>query len=729
MYEKSGKILNNDKYKKDSIKFEIVQCNLPGENQNLDIISVDVTKKYIYLLADNDHLFYLESKTLKPIQISFLINTSDTYKVNRLEEDFSKIWADRAGNHCIIRHKKKIYYFNILYNKVEELESFNNIEICAIGFDDKKEDPMCTGLFLASDNNNNIYECKINLQNKNGGYKLVEYLKKLTTLYLDDSEDDDEDFDYGYKKRKINDRIYGIKFVRAKKENNNFLEKNNCYFIFTTKNRLYQFRSSDATENTFKFCFMKYDRNKMLFNDIRICFPEKSGFTKSHFNILFGENDNVEQFGWKTDSGFCLGNFKFCGFLPELIENFTIIPYERLNKYGKKIKEEEPISVAHTKNHIFFLYYNYLTIISKVNNRIIYNEDLSRFAHGFKGLVYNEFAEDNGVILLYHRYGLYKISLKEENRDIWIDYLDIGERKYTPDDDNLGRIINRLMAEQYFAKKDYICSIGNYIYSDEIFEIVLLKFLMEGDCNISHIHHLLELYIMKENKEELKFALLLILYMETILNNPKIELKKFGEIIRDKKYNKAKKIKNIIYSLAKGYGKFEEFIEYASVIGDYESVILYYINQLNIIEALNKLNTFSTFNDSFEKEDFDILGKIFLDNCHFFFKYPEVSIKVINRIFKNIPLKEITQKLIYEESKYSYNNDALLKNEVVINFMNDLIFNKNIKEDIYLNNAFLYYMSKSPINQKLLIEFLKGLFRYKDSINNLLNLNLEKIYL
>ena len=50
MYEKSGKILNNDKYKKDSIKFEIVQCNLPGENQNLDIISVDVTKKYIYLL-------------------------------------------------------------------------------------------------------------------------------------------------------------------------------------------------------------------------------------------------------------------------------------------------------------------------------------------------------------------------------------------------------------------------------------------------------------------------------------------------------------------------------------------------------------------------------------------------------------------------------------------------------------------------------------------------------
>ena len=52
---------------------------------------------------------------------------------------------------------------------------------------------MCSGLFLASDNNNNIYECKINLQKKNGGYKLVEYLKKLTTLYLDDSEDDEGD--------------------------------------------------------------------------------------------------------------------------------------------------------------------------------------------------------------------------------------------------------------------------------------------------------------------------------------------------------------------------------------------------------------------------------------------------------------------------------------------------------------------------------------------------------
>ena len=41
--------------------------------------------------------------------------------------------------------------------------------------------------------------------------------------------------------------------------------------------------------------------------------------------------------------------------------------------------------------------------------------------------------------------------------------------------------------------------------------------------------------------------------------------------------------------------KEDEFIEYASIIGDYETVIMYYINQGNISEALDKLITFASF--------------------------------------------------------------------------------------------------------------------------------------
>ena len=42
-------------------------------------------------------------------------------------------------------------------------------------------------------------------------------------------------------------------------------------------------------------------------------------------------------------------------------------------------------------------------------------------------MLYDEFAKDNGIILLNSNKGLYQISLKDENNDIWKDYLEIGD--------------------------------------------------------------------------------------------------------------------------------------------------------------------------------------------------------------------------------------------------------------------------------------------------------------
>ena len=71
-----------------------------------------------------------------------------------------------------------------------------------------------------------------------------------------------------------------------------------------------------------------------------------------------------KQFGWKTESGYCFGDFKYdnsvkSNGLPNEINNFTVIPFEKINSKGIKETEVEPICVVHSINHIFILYWIY----------------------------------------------------------------------------------------------------------------------------------------------------------------------------------------------------------------------------------------------------------------------------------------------------------------------------------------------------------------------------------
>ena len=64
-------------------------------------------------------------------------------------------------------------------------------------------------------------------------------------------------------------------------------------------------------------------------------------------------------------------------------------------------------------------------------------------------MLYDEFAKDNGIILLNSNKGLYQISLKDENNDIWKDYLEIGDYQKALNffgSDKLKQKINRIDA-------------------------------------------------------------------------------------------------------------------------------------------------------------------------------------------------------------------------------------------------------------------------------------------
>ena len=425
-----------------SSKLLINSFAMPEDFDNSNILSMSISKKYIFLFTASSNLFRIESESLKllsPISIQILESKSN------FKENLTKIWSERSGNHCIIRHKGIIYYFNSSASTVKELKKLRDIEVCAVAFNDKNDDIKTTGNILISDYYNNFYDYNIILDkvDSNGEMHLKEHVEKVTTISFKATEKDEEKI---FSRRKTFDRIYDIKFYKS-------IFENNYYIICVTKNRFYQFKGTGAN---FKEFFSKFEENPSLFNDSCKFFPNNVKKIKflngTDINILYkkkemdigGNKYNIEifdQFGWKTESGYCFGEFVYNKEkntdIPEEQKRFNVVPFTRIiypkndNDYRpEKIVGNEPLDIAQTQNHIFFLYPDCISIINKIS----FNIEPS-FHHGinysinFNRMIFNEFYRDNGFILLYSESGLYQILLKDENKNIWKDYLEIGKYK------------------------------------------------------------------------------------------------------------------------------------------------------------------------------------------------------------------------------------------------------------------------------------------------------------
>ena len=742
-------LMQEDKSESTSNKFSLTPFNLPGSPQNVNILSMSVSKKFIYLVTDHSELLRIESDTLKPIQQAYSMKPKDG-KAGKFHEFFTKIWTDRAGNHSIIRDNGRIYYFNSFGSFVKELDSLRGIEVCAVGFDDRNTNKDTTGSFLLTDFNNNIYECNIKIGKieTNGDYQVKDSAEILTTLSFKDWDEDDDDND---PRKKNYDRIYGIKFFRATRETIDQNE-NACYIIAVTKNKFYQFIGPGTT--SFKQIFGRYHRQPNLFNDSCKYFPQilkrKGNFIGSDLDILYRTEQRsvsqttskklevFNQFGWKTESGYCYGFFKYDNNLkstglPHELKNFTVVPFAKITSSGKKETGIEPICILHTVNHIFILYKDCISVISKLTSNIIHTQ---YFQTEYEQMIYNEFAENNGIILLSSKNGLYKMSLKDENYDIWKDYLEIGD--YTKalnfcNSDKLKRIINRIDADYEFEeKKNGFNAANKFVNSDEKFEIVCLKYLMRND--IDGLNLFLQLYmganVRKEEKNKkiekedtfqlfLLCTLLIEIFLKQHQTSNKSSLDEFRVLVRENlKYLN----RDLMYPLLKNYGKIDEFVELASMMGDSDKVINYYINNGEIDSALNKITEFSTYEENLNEK----LKKVFLDNCHIFFKNnPKESISFIQKRFKDVKMEKIVQSILSTTDKdITFDkidiNDELKKkkmenHQAILSYLKSLVEKSKIEEENNIHNLYIYYLSRNKVNQEAILEYLKAPLKSNNS--------------
>ena len=787
-------IMKEENIQSTSDKFPLKRFNLP--NFQGKIVSMSSSKKYLYFVTDIGELFRLKSNDLSSLNQAHKLRPESSKQQTQFKEKFTKIWTDKAGNHSIIRFKNSIFYFNSDGGVVKELNVLREkkIEVCAVGFDENNNNVLKTGNFLIVDSKNNIYEYSITIDKiDRDDYSFQEKILFLDCIMFPDwDNEEDDDFSYEYNQ---NNRIYGIKFYHPNlKHNNNSENKtivNNCYIIIVTKNKIIQLRGP-YENNTFKSIFDKYKNNHSLYNESCKFFPKgDNNFGKLkdlnlidyEIDIIYNRMNRFDKFGWKTQTGYCFGEYEYGeDFTPDDIKQCIVVPFIKINQNGKKEKDE-PLSIVHSSNHIFILYKDCLTIISKITTNIIHTQYLSK---PFNNIFYNEYSTDSGsLILVSNEDGAYKISLEKENKDIWQDYLEIGnydEAVNICETNNPGLIkkIKRASAEEFFFKGRGYKAAKDFSISDEKFENVCILFLMKNDYK--NLQKYLSEYSnnnLDVKKDMVQLTLVYFLLFNIHLKqNPKINhnenesnieeinqnsdniklieqnqksLEEFRNFIKE---NKDYLNSETVYQILQNKGRMEELIEYATIIQDYERVILYYINEKNIPRAIYKLHQFA---NSTNKED--ILKKlcnIFQQNVHLLFKQcPKESIALLKEKFQKYADMEIIIRAIVSttdkdelnidnENKIKIKNDDNEKEDFekkeikkkneneILSYLRNLIQNdekvKSDKEEKNIHNLYIYYLSKSESSQDELIEYLKTPLNKDDNLYSFYKAKKEALF-
>jgi len=126
-----------------------------------------------------------------------------------------------------------------------------------------------------------------------------------------------------------------------------------------------------------------------------------------------------------------------------------------------------------------------------------------------------------------------------------------------------------------------------------------------------------------------------------------------------------------------------EFLEFAEAKKDYEAVILHYINEKDIKEAIRKLHEYTTKNDG----KLNDLYYIFTKYSHIFMKNePELTIELLLKNFKNnIDPNKIISAIM---------NTEVEKREKVSDYLEDLIKDSKIK-DKNIHNLFIFFLSQN----------------------------------
>ena len=745
-------------------------------NSDSSILYSTSSENALYILTDkNKFLIFEKNSTIKNyLQLNIENYIQKDISKYQTKEQKNQIWSDDLGNHVLIKSKGCLYYYNPYFrndSKLKEISlEFNSkyyLEPYSIAFNEetKSQDEF---EILLTDYYSEIYNIKFKIIDKNE--IKIDYFEKVLSFktkfeLIDEKysskdyktnnneekeETDDSDLDLDFDCLNMitfekGERIIDIKIY-------NDIKSGNKIVIACTKNMIFKFIGKEESYTEF---FKKYSENSNILLKSFRKFPNKSNelsFNSTHLQILPSYTETKNQkivFGCMGGYGFCLGeidensennennlenlfvlNFKKPKFIGESkIPLFTFddnLLNSRINSY--------PIIACQSKINIFILYDNCLLIINKITKRYI---NYYKLSVKYLDMFYNKFKNS---LYLYTEKEVYSLSLEGEDKQVWSNYVEIGQfdlalNEISKGDNETRAMIHKLKADYFYNQKKYELAGKEYSLSNEPFEHICYKFLREGKLSglISYLEMIKTYKLNDHNIRNINNDLFINKYLvytwlsELLINeennkNNELILKKFSEEFKHNRKDKYINKQNLYYFL-KVNGKEKEFNEFAILKNDHKEYIQNLLINGQYEEAFNYLEK----NLSNENNNTEECIRIFMQYIDLFMKK---SIKNTIKLLENIPFSQNDQKQLvrvlmgsnfkkYIEDESNYN--------IILNYLRKII-NQNISSENQsknLNNLYLLFLSLSnkKENQQEIIEYLKGALNTYTFNNNQMNVS------
>lgn len=580
---------------------------------------------------------------------------------NPIQQRPEKVFCDTNGWHALVTfNTDDTHYFHLSTNQSLLISKLHGYRIFCVGWG-KNTERYLTKELLIGTASGVIFELSIEYDSN------TDTIKQVITKVFD-----------------IGKPIFGIEYIVF-----TGLPCKICIIVACT-NHLYQFIGvpNEQGKPGFIDIFIEYKKNPTLLQSAVMEFG--GSISKSQLQIYFSHY-MPECFAWMNAVGVCLGNLPSSASEKLFVDQLTPLQNPKPN--------DNLIGVGVTKHHVYFFAPFAITIVAKINQKVVHTIDFEkRQGYEIVGVTFDQ--QSHSFFVWSFRF-IYQIVVEHEEKDVWKYYVD--RNLYLDAINFCETIISPETNKVRGMYGDYLMSLARcmeaaevYVESDKKFEEIVLKMIP----NPKALKKFLEIKLARtpaemKSQRTLLSTWLLEIYIDIInstyiagdenFSNAEEQLQRFLE-----KYQPDLD-EETTCDILQSHGRIDDWVFFADLAKKHEMVILHHINQSEFKKALVKL------------EQVDPNGKEVL-----LYKYAPVFIKsepkrVVDMIMQvakvkkgNIDYKKLIPALMNVENT---SRDEALKLEYF------LILDMKVK-DKSINNLYLFHLSENE-GEKNLINYLK----------------------
>ncbi|KAJ2732293.1 tethering complex subunit [Coemansia sp. BCRC 34962] len=332
-------------------------------------------------------------------------------------------------------------------------------------------------------------------------------------------------------------------------------------------------------------------------------------------------------FAWLTSMGVFFGKLSFDAqeANDSVVGNASLLPYPApANAADGTV--EQPSSLALTEFHILLQYSDRVCALNMLNSKLAFEQLHSGRGGGggggeqLEGLLVDE---SKRTCWLFSAGNIYELVVTDEDRDVWEIYLQ--RRQF---DTALQRCYNeaqrdvvlRAQAEHYFAAGDFVRSAECFALTSVSFEEAVLRFVALKDNSVLKSYIVSKLRTLRR-QDRTQIALLVTWLLEIYLSMLGAADARIASLavggdsgdsgdsgeagepekteLRRELYSLVEEFKSYVspstvYQLAESHGSREFWLHYASLRGDYERVVEYWMEKEDYIRAIEVLGHHGT---------------------------------------------------------------------------------------------------------------------------------------